>query len=164
MHSSVKKAVIYTDGACLGNPGKGGYAAIVSYGNNTQELVGAYKLTTNNRMELSAVIAGIESLPGKEWHIVVYADSRYVVDAVEKKWLNSWIKKKFKGKKNPDLWQRFWQLAQEHTIELKWVKGHAGHPMNERCDKLCVQAANRGPWQKDQGYLQTSQPTTLPLW
>ncbi|MEM9737649.1 MAG: ribonuclease HI [Bacteroidota bacterium] len=154
---SAKKVIMHTDGACLGNPGRGGYGTILEYGHRKQELARGFSWTTNNRMELWAVIAGIESLPGMGWNIIIYTDSRYVVNAIEKKWLNSWIRNSFKGKKNKDLWQRFWKLSQQNQVKLHWVKGHAGHPLNEHCDQLAVAAAMKGPWQEDLEYLRTTQ-------
>lgn len=143
---------IYTDGASSGNPGPGAYAAILQYKDYSKELVQGFRKTTNNRMELWAVIAGLEALKKDKQHIVVYSDSRYVVDAVEKGWLQSWIKKGFKGKKNIDLWKRFWSLYVNHHITFNWVKGHAGDPKNERCDKLATERTRTGPLNIDEGY------------
>ena len=159
MDSSAKKAVLYTDGACLGNPGKGGYAFILDYQEIKEERAIGVAWTTNNRMELWAVIAGLEKLPSQGWQVTVFTDSRYVADAVEKKWLHRWVQTRFKRKKNSDLWYRFWRLAQDHQVQICWVKGHAGHLFNERCDQLAVRMAKQGPWQKDQGY----QPSPLLL-
>jgi ribonuclease HI len=143
---------IYTDGASSGNPGPGAYAAILQYKDYNKELVQGFRKTTNNRMELWAVIAGLEALKKDKQHIVVYSDSRYVVDAVEKGWLQSWIKKGFKGKKNIDLWKRFWALYIKHNVAFKWVKGHAGDPRNERCDQLATGRIKTGPLGIDEGY------------
>ena len=104
-------------------------------------------------MELLAVIVGLEALRAERQHVTVYSDSKYVVDAVEKGWLKSWLKKDFKGKKNADLWKRFWQVYQRHQVKLCWIKGHAGHPENERCDQLAVQGARQEPLAVDHGYL-----------
>ncbi len=132
---------LYTDGASSGNPGPGGYGAILRSGPHYKELAEGFRKTTNNRMELLAVIKGLEALkqPGQE--VVVYSDSKYVIDAVEKGWLNGWVRKGFVGKKNKDLWLRYLQIAKAHRIRFVWVKGHAGHPENERCDRLAVQAS-----------------------
>jgi ribonuclease HI len=132
---------IYTDGAAQGNPGKGGYGTILTYGGKEKELSEGYRLTTNNRMELLAVIKGLEILNKDNLKVKIYSDSKYVVDAVNKKWLNSWIKTDFKNKKNEDLWRRFYNVSKKHTVELIWIKGHNGHEYNERCDILAVKAA-----------------------
>ncbi len=143
---------IYTDGAAKGNPGPGAYAAILQYKNHQKILVQAFRKTTNNRMELLAVIAGLEALKQPNQQVVVYSDAKYVVDAVQKGWLAKWIKLDFKGKKNPDLWKRFWDLYQKHVVSFYWVKGHSGHPMNERCDQLAVAHIQTGPLLIDSWY------------
>ena len=132
---------IFTDGACSGNPGPGGYGVILKSGNHYKELSAGYRKTTNNRMELMAVIVGLESIkkPGQE--ITIYADSKYVIDSIEKKWVFGWVKKGFAGKKNKDLWLRFLQIYKLHHIRFNWVKGHDGHLENERCDRLAVEAS-----------------------
>lgn len=145
--------VMYTDGSSLGNPGPGGYGTLLLHGQHKKELSAGYRLTTNNRMELMAVIAGLEALKFSGSNVVVYTDSRYVVDAIEKGWLNSWIKNRFKGKKNSDLWLRFHQLYLRHTIRFFWVKGHAAIPGNERCDQLAVAAASGGNLLEDEGFM-----------
>ncbi|MEM7173673.1 MAG: ribonuclease HI [Bacteroidota bacterium] len=149
---------LYTDGSSQGNPGPGGYAAILIYDGHTKELVGAYQKTTNNRMELMAVIVGLESIKKMGQQVKVYSDSRYIVDAVNRGWLRGWLNRGFVQKKkrikNKDLWLRFWQVYQAHEVELGWIEGHAGHVGNERCDFLAVQAAQKGPWQEDVGYMQ----------
>ncbi|MDR3235679.1 MAG: ribonuclease HI [Prevotellaceae bacterium] len=132
---------IYTDGAASGNPGRGGYGTILMSGVHRKELSGGYAYTTNNRMELMAVIAGLEALTQAQCNVTVYSDSSYVVDAVEKKWVFEWEKKKFQKWKNADLWQRFLKSYRQHTVKFVWVKGHAGNPFNERCDKLAVAAS-----------------------
>lgn len=132
---------LFTDGASRGNPGPGGYGTILRSGKHYKELSQGYRKTTNNRMELLAVIAGLEALKKENQSVLVYSDSKYVVDAVEKGWLRSWIKTGFKGKKNSDLWQRFTIIYDKHKVRFKWVKGHDGHPENERCDQLAVAAA-----------------------
>ena len=132
---------LYTDGACSGNPGQGGYGLVLMSGNHRKELSAAYRLTTNNRMELLSVIVGLECLKKEKTAITVYSDSKYVVDAVEKKWVFTWEKKNFGKKKNPDLWIRFLKLYRKHTVKFIWIKGHADNKENERCDELAVKAA-----------------------
>ena len=144
---------IYTDGAAKGNPGPGGFGVILKFQGHTKELSQGYKNTTNNRMELMAVIAGLEAIKKGGWDVVIYSDSKYVVDAVEKGWLWSWVKKDFKNKKNVDLWQRFIPVYKKHKVKFKWIKGHAGHPENERCDQLAVQSAEGGKLLEDTGYV-----------
>lgn len=132
---------LFTDGASRGNPGPGGYGTILRSGSHYKELSQGFRKTTNNRMELLAVIAGLEALKKENQTVVVYSDSKYVVDAVEKGWLRSWLKTNFKGKKNADLWKRFAGIYGKHKVRFKWIRGHAGHPENERCDQLAVAAA-----------------------
>ncbi len=131
---------IYTDGAAKGNPGPGGYGAILRYGNHEMELSAGYRLTTNNRMELLAVITALEKLKRHPLEVTIYSDSKYVVDAVVKGWVFDWEKQGFKKKKNPDLWRRFLKLFRMHSIRFVWIRGHNGHPENERCDVLAVNA------------------------
>ena len=133
--------ILYTDGAAKGNPGPGGYGAVLKFGKHRKELSEGFRLTTNNRMELLAVIKGLEAIKSNEHKISVYSDSKYVVDAINKGWLSSWVKKNFKGKKNVDLWQRLLPLLKKHQVSFIWVKGHAGNVENERCDVLAVEAA-----------------------
>jgi ribonuclease HI len=147
--------VIYTDGACRGNPGPGGYGIILQWGHVRKEMAQGYRKTTNNRMELMAVIAAIEMLTRDKVSITIYSDSSYVVNAVEKGWLFGWIKTGFKGKKNADLWTRFYTLYKKHTIKFIWVKGHADNPMNNRCDELATAAADGGNLLIDTGYEQS---------
>jgi ribonuclease HI len=135
---------IYTDGAAKGNPGRGGYGTILDYKGKEKELSEGFRMTTNNRMELLAVIKGLEAIKKEGWEVRVVSDSKYVVDAVEKGWLSGWVKKGFKGKKNEDLWRRFLQVYKKHQVKFQWIKGHAGHPQNERCDRLAVAAAEGG--------------------
>ena len=150
---------LYTDGSSQGNPGLGGYAVILEHGTYRKELVGAYEKTTNNRMELMAVIVGLEAIKKEKQNVHIYTDSRYIVYAMQKKWLANWLKKGFKGKKNKDLWLRFWNAYQKHHIQIHWLKGHAGHVENERCDFLAVQAARQGPWAQDYAYIKkTARP------
>lgn len=134
---------IFTDGAAKGNPGPGGYGTILSYGDKEKELSDGFRMTTNNRMELLAVIVGLEAIKKPGWKVLVVSDSKYVVDAVTKGWLKGWVVKDFKGKKNRDLWERYLKASAPHDVRFKWVKGHAGHPENERCDQLAVEAAER---------------------
>lgn len=133
---------IYTDGAARGNPGPGGYGAVLIYGPHRMELSKGYRLTTNNRMELLAVIESLKKIKMLNMDIVVYTDSKYVADAVEKGWLKNWIRIGFKDKKNADLWKQYATLAKDHKIRFQWVKGHNGHPLNERCDQLATTAAD----------------------
>jgi ribonuclease HI len=132
---------IFTDGAAQGNPGPGGYGTILRFGKHEKELSEGFRLTTNNRMELLAVIAGLESIKKKGIPVTVISDSKYVVEAVEKGWLWTWEKNNFKKKANPDLWKRYIPLHHKFKPKFKWIKGHAGHLENERCDQLAVEAA-----------------------
>lgn len=143
---------IYTDGAAKGNPGPGGYGIILSAGDKYKELSGGFRKTTNNRMELLAVIIALEALKIPNSNVTVYSDSKYVVDAVEKGWVFNWQKKNFKDKKNPDLWKRFLKIYPKHQVRFQWVKGHNNHPQNERCDRLAVAAAESDELAVDQGY------------
>ena len=133
--------IIYTDGSAKGNPGRGGYGVVMLSGKHRKEISKGFLLTTNNRMELLAVIVGIENVKKLNSEIVVYSDSKYVVNAIEKGWLFDWQKKNFKGKKNPDLWIRFLSVYNKHSIRFLWVKGHNNNIENERCDRLAVSAA-----------------------
>ena len=134
---------IYTDGAARGNPGPGGYGVILMSGHHRKELSQGYKLTTNNRMELMAVIAGLKALKKPGMQVTIYSDSQYVVKAIEEGWLANWIRTNFKGgKKNKDLWTRYYQLSRQMNVKLKWVKGHADNPFNNRCDELATAAAD----------------------
>ena len=135
--------IIYTDGASRGNPGPGGYGAILKWGHTEKELSQGYRKTTNNRMELMAVIAALEALTKEGVHITIYSDSQYVVKAVEQGWLKNWIATDFKGgKKNKDLWLRFYGLSKKHHLKFVWVKGHASNAFNNRCDVLATTAAD----------------------
>lgn len=133
--------IVHTDGASSGNPGPGGYGVVMQYGIHRKEFSKGFRKTTNNRMELLAVIDALKTLKRPKLNIVIYTDSKYVVDSVEKGWVYNWQKKGFKDKKNPDLWREYLQIAKNYTITFKWLKGHAGHPENERCDELAVAAA-----------------------
>lgn len=143
---------IFTDGSSLGNPGPGGYGAILRSGPHYKELSQGFKKTTNNRMELLAVIVALEALkkPGQEVRIT--SDSKYVVDAVTKGWVFGWEKKNFAKRMNPDLWMRFLKIYRKHSVKFHWIKGHSGHAENERCDQLAVAAANGKDLKVDFGY------------
>ena len=148
--------VIYTDGACTGNPGAGGYGAVIIDGDRRQELSGGYKLTTNNRMEMMGAIAALESLKSNS-KVKLHSDSKYIVDAVVKGWAkkwqaNGWHRNQKEMAKNPDLWQELLDLCKIHDVEFVWVKGHAGIPENERCDRLAVAAAQKSNLPPDEGY------------
>src|SRR5258708_7747844 len=142
---------IFTDGAAQGNPGPGGYGAILKYNAHVKELSQGFRLTTNNRMELLAVIAGLEAIRKGGIPVTIYSDSKYVVEAVEKGWLWGWEKKDFKKKANPDLWQRYIPLHHKYKPRFVCIKGHAGHPENERCDELAVAAAESRDLLADEG-------------
>ena len=150
----IKKVIIlFTDGSSRGNPGPGGYGTILRYGPHEKELTQGFRRTTNNRMELLAVIVGLEAVTRPEIPILVVSDSKYVVDAVEKRWVFSWIKKPDFGKKaNEDLWRRFLRVYEQRKVSFKWIKGHAGHAENERCDMLAVQSALGKGLLVDEGY------------
>ena len=144
---------IYTDGSSRGNPGPGGYGVLLMSGNHRKELSQGYKYTTNNRMELMAVIAGLEALKKNQLNVTICSDSQYVVKAVEEGWLKKWIATNFKGgKKNKDLWMRFHQLAQGHKIKFVWIRGHADNPYNNRCDELATAAADGNHLLTDTGF------------
>ena len=153
IRSMSKNIIIYTDGAARGNPGPGGYGTVLMSGKHRKELSAGFKHTTNNRMELLAVIIGLEALKNAGSNVTVYSDSKYVVDSVEKGWVFNWVKKSFKGKKNPDLWQRFLKVYPKHNIKFIWVKGHANIPENERCDQLAVEASLLTNLPDDTGYI-----------
>jgi ribonuclease HI len=136
---------IYTDGACSGNPGPGGYGIVMKYKDQRKEFSEGFKLTTNNRMELLSVILGLEKIKKMGCEVIVYSDSKYVIDTITKGWVFGWVKKDFKDKKNKDLWLRYLQSHSRLKLKFVWVKGHAGHAENERCDELAVQAALQGP-------------------
>lgn len=149
---SKKEIIIYTDGAARGNPGPGGFGVVMLFGDLRKEIAEGFRNTTNNRMELLAVIVALEAVKNKELPIKVYSDSKYVVDAVNKGWLWEWEKKRFKKKKNPDLWIRFIAIYKQLRVKFIWVKGHADIPENERCDELAVEASKGENLQKDVGY------------
>lgn len=149
---------IYTDGAAKGNPGRGGYGVVMlapageGRPPHRREMSAGFRMTTNNRMELLAVIEALEVLKRDDCEVTVYSDSKYVVDAVEKKWVFGWEKKGFSGKKNPDLWMRFLKVFRRHRVRFVWVKGHADNPENNRCDALAVAAAEGARLMEDTGY------------
>ena len=139
----MSKIVIYTDGAARGNPGPGGYGIVLKSGQHRKELSEGFRKTTNNRMELLAVIVALEALRNENSDVEIYTDSKYVSDAVEKGWVFGWEKVQFKKKKNPDLWLRFLKIYRKHKVKFHWVKGHANIPENERCDQLAVEASKK---------------------
>jgi ribonuclease HI len=143
---------LFTDGAAQGNPGPGGYGAILKFGGHSKELSQGYRLTTNNRMELMAVIAGLGAIKKLGIPVTIYSDSKYVVEAVKQGWIWGWEKKDFKNKANQDLWKRYIVLHKKYTPEFVWVRGHAGHVENERCDQLAVSAAQGYDLLVDEGY------------
>ncbi len=134
---------IFTDGSSSGNPGPGGYGVILRLGKHYKELSAGYRKTTNNRMELMAVIKGLEAIKNLNQAVTIYSDSKYVIDSIEKKWVYGWVKKGFAGKKNKDLWLRYLEVSKLHQIKFVWVRGHDGHPENERCDELAVAAGKQ---------------------
>lgn len=155
-NKNLKEVSIYTDGACIGNPGPGGYGVVLLYGNHRKELSGGFRLTTNNRMEMMAAIVGLRSLK-TSCAVTLYSDSQYLVEAIEKGWAlrwqaNNWWRNKKEKAANADLWQQLLDLCSQHQVTFKWVKGHAGNPENERCDQLAVQAASQEGLPPDTGY------------
>src|ERR1035437_10128187 len=147
---------IYTDGAARGNPGPGGYGVVMMLDKHRKEFAQGYRLTTNNRMELLGVIAAMEALKKEGLHAIIHTDSKYIVDPVQKGWLNTWIKTNFKGgKKNSDLWIRYNGLAKKHHLSFKWDKGHAENVFNPRCDELATEAADGHHLLVDEGYEET---------
>ncbi len=156
MVDSLKQVTIYTDGACSGNPGSGGYGIVLMYQQHRKELSGGFRLTTNNRMEMMAAIVGLQALKFP-CEVMLYTDSRYLVDAMTQGWAqrwqaNGWKRNKKEMAKNPDLWQTLLELCQQHQVQFAWVKGHAGDPENECCDRLAVQAAQQLDLPSDSGY------------
>ena len=153
----IKDVTIYTDGACIGNPGPGGYGAVLIYDGHRRELSGGYRKTTNNRMEIMAAIVGLEALKAK-CRVTLYSDSDYLVKAVSKGWAqrwraNGWRRNRREKALNPDLWQRLLQLCECHEVQFRWVKGHAGTPENTRCDELAMEAAHQPDLPPDKGYV-----------
>ena len=153
--------VIYTDGAASGNPGPGGYGVLLKSGTHYKELSAGYRLTTNNRMELLAVIVGLEALKNEGSKVDIYTDSKYVCDSVEKGWVFDWEMKRFKKKKNVDLWKRFLEIYRIHKVKLHWVKGHADIPENERCDRLAVKASQKKRLLIDKEYESEQNPNSM---
>jgi ribonuclease HI len=153
--------IIYTDGSAKGNPGNGGYGVVLISGIHRKEISEGFRLTTNNRMELLAVIIGLESLKTKKENVTVYSDSKYVVDAVNKKWVFGWEKKNFNKKKNPDLWIRFLKIFKKHIVTFIWIKGHAENVENEKCDYLAVSAAENEQLKIDSCYENSKKNNTL---
>ncbi len=149
------KIIIYTDGSSRGNPGPGGYGIVLISGRHRKEFSKGYKLTTNNRMELLAVIVGLEALKSENCSVTIYTDSKYVADAVEKKWVFQWEQKNFKRKKNIDFWKRFLIIYRKHQIKFIWIKGHDNNKENEICDKLAVKASNSSNLLVDEGYIES---------
>lgn len=154
--SAAPTVTIHTDGACLGNPGPGGYGVILDHAGRRKELSGGYALTTNNRMELLAAIVGLEALT-RPCDVTLHSDSRYLVDAVSKGWAakwraNGWMRNKREAAVNPDLWERLLKLLEIHRAEFRWVRGHSGDPDNERCDALASAAARQPSLPQDPGY------------
>ncbi len=160
--ATAEKPVIYlyTDGASSGNPGPGGYGVVLKCGDLRKEMSGGFALTTNNRMELLAVITGLEAIKWSNAVVEVWSDSTYVVKAVTEGWLDNWVRKGFKKVKNPDLWLRFLPLYRSHRVTFHWLKGHAGHPENERCDQLAVEAGRTANLPADTGYVQENEESS----
>ena len=151
-----RQVTIYTDGACVGNPGPGGYGTVLIFDDNRRELSGGFRLTTNNRMELLAAIEGLEALK-EPCQVTLYSDSQYVVNGMSKGWAEKWRKNGWRRNKkeraiNPDMWGRLLDLCEKHEVEFRWVRGHAGNPNNERCDQLAVAASLQNNLPPDQGY------------
>ena len=146
------QVTIYTDGAAQGNPGRGGYGVVLLAGPHRKELSAGFRLTTNNRMELMAVCVALEALKFDGTEVTLYSDSKYVVDAVNQRWVFGWEQKRFTGKKNPDLWMRFLRVYRRHRVRFVWVKGHASTIENNRCADLAEAAANGGNLYEHTGY------------
>ncbi|MRR18567.1 ribonuclease HI [bacterium] len=151
------EVIIYTDGACSGNPGPGGYGVVLISGRHRKEISEGFRLTTNNRMELLAAITGLEALKRDGTVVKLYTDSLYLVNAVNNGWLFNWEMKRFAKKKNPDLWKRFLEVYRRHHVTLIWIKGHNNDPENERCDMLAVTASKGPGLREDTGYTPDSQ-------
>lgn len=146
------KIHIYTDGAAKGNPGPGGYGIVLLFNGQKKEMSEGFRLTTNNRMELMAVIRALQALKTTAHQVEIFSDSKYVIDSITKGWVFGWRQKGYKGKKNKDLWEEYIPLHQKFKPEFHWVKGHAGNPMNERCDTLAVMAAELRQLNIDENY------------
>ena len=154
--TDLKRVTIYTDGACTGNPGPGGYGVVLLYGDHRKELSGGFQRTTNNRMELMAAIVGLRTIK-EQCRVSLYSDSKYVVDAMSEGWArrwqaNGWKRTRREKALNPDLWEKLLSLCARHDVEFRWVRGHSGDPENERCDELAVQAARMATLPVDEGY------------
>lgn len=149
---------LYTDGSSRGNPGPGGYGVVLTCGPHRREISCGYECTTNNRMELLAVIVGLEAIKRPNAQVNIYSDSSYVVKAINEGWLANWQKKGLHKQKNADLWERFLRISCKHQLRFFWIKGHAGHPENERCDRLAVEAATSGNLLEDTGYITEQHP------
>ena len=159
------EVTIHTDGACIGNPGPGGYGVILDHQGGRKELSGGYSLTTNNRMELLAAIVGLEALT-RPCRVTLYSDSRYLVDAVSKGWAarwrsNGWMRNKREPAINPDLWERLLDLLEQYPTDFRWVRGHSGNAENERCDALATAAARLNDLPEDPGYRPVHRRRTL---
>ena len=152
---------LFTDGACSGNPGPGGWGALLRCRGQEKELSGAEPATTNNRMELLAVIVGLEALKQPGMEVLVVSDSKYVIDSVEQGWVFDWEKKNFAKKKNPDLWKRFLVIYRQHKVKFQWIRGHNGHPQNELCDRLAVAAREQRDLPADEVYEQLGESEGL---
>jgi ribonuclease HI len=157
----LNEVIIYTDGACSGNPGPGGYGVVLMSGNHRKEISEGFRLTTNNRMELLAAIKGLEALKKKGIPVKLHTDSQYVANAVNKGWVFDWERKHFKKKKNQDLWIRFLDLYRQHNVTLFWLKGHNNNPENERCDVLAVNASKQYALSEDTGYIPENNDMSL---
>ena len=162
--ATMKSITIYTDGACLGNPGPGGYGVVLLYGDRRKELSGGYRRTTNNRMELTAAIRGLAALK-EPCQVQLVSDSAYLVNAIEKGWArrwqtNGWRRQDKKPAENRDLWEEILELCDKHQVRFEWIRGHTGHPENERCDRLAVRAAQSSELPADTGYEDSSPPKT----
>jgi len=157
----VNEVTIYTDGACSGNPGPGGYGVVLMSGSHRKEISEGFRLTTNNRMELLAIIKGLEALKKKNTPVKLFTDSQYVANAVNKGWVFDWERKHFKKKKNQDLWIRFLELYRQHNVSLFWLKGHNNDTENERCDVLAVNASKEPVLSEDTGYIPENNDMSL---
>jgi ribonuclease HI len=157
----VNEVIIYTDGACSGNPGRGGYGVVLMSGSHRKEISEGFRLTTNNRMELLAVIKGLEALRKKGTSVKLFTDSQYVANAVNKGWVFDWERKHFRKKKNQDLWIRFLELYRQHNVSLFWLKGHNNDTENERCDILAVNASKEPVLSEDTGYIPENNDMSL---
>lgn len=154
MHNKIS---LYTDGACSGNPGPGGYGLVLLFNGHRKEMSQGFRKTTNNRMELLSVIVGLETIKQKELSVLIYSDSKYVVEAINQKWVFGWVKKEFKGKANADLWVRFLKIYNQNKHQFIWVKGHATNIENNRCDELAVDASKSAQLSVDEWYEQNKE-------